>query len=113
MCGSESFANVELNLVLSFRFWRWNRVAESWNLLSWNLCERIGRFKKDKKSGGRAVGTTTSIGVDGFHVVFKFSTCGVEKFALVVKMLRLKVLREHSPGTRPRILNQGMVIKNK
>ena len=27
--GSESFANVELNLVLSFRFWRWNQVAGS------------------------------------------------------------------------------------
>ena len=51
LCGSESFANVELNLVLSFRFWRWNRVAES--------CRESSRFKKDKKSGGRAVGTTT------------------------------------------------------
>ena len=49
--GSESFANVEPNLVLSFRFWRWNRVAES--------CRESGRFKKDKKSRGRAVGTTT------------------------------------------------------
>ena len=29
LCGSESFANVELNVVLSFRFWRWNQVAES------------------------------------------------------------------------------------
>ena len=54
-----------------------------------------------------------SIGIDSFHVAFKFATCGVEKFALVVKMLRLKVLREHSPGTRPRILNQDTVIKNK
>ena len=54
-----------------------------------------------------------SIGIDSFHVAFKFATCGVEKFALVVKMLRLKVLRGHSPDTRPRILNQGMVIKNK
>ena len=31
--------------------WRWNREAES--------CRELGRFKKDKKSGGRAVGTTT------------------------------------------------------
>ena len=54
-----------------------------------------------------------SIGIDSSHVAFKFATCGVEKFALVDKMLRLKVLREHSPGTRSRILNQGMVIKNK
>ena len=41
----------------------------------------------------------------------KLANCGVKKIALVVKMLRLKVLREHSPGTRSRILNRGMVIK--
>ena len=34
-----------------FKFGSWNRVAES--------CRELGRFKKDKKSGGRAVGTTT------------------------------------------------------
>ena len=56
---------------------------------------------------------SVSIGIDSSHVAFKFATCRVEKFALVVKIVRLKVLREHSPGTRPRVLNQGMVIKNK
>ena len=34
-----------------FKFGGWNRVAES--------CRESGRFKKDKKSGGRAVGMAT------------------------------------------------------
>ena len=34
------------------------------------------------------------IGIDGSHVALQLATCGVEKFSVVVELLRLKVCRE-------------------
>ena len=42
---------------------------------------------------------------------YNFATCSIEKFALVVKMLRLKVWHEHSPDSRPPFQHRGVVIK--